>query len=531
MIVLIVDDDMATVDVIRDTVNWTSLDVDKVYTAYNIKEAKEILSEHPVDIVVSDIEMPRGSGIELLKWFREAELDGEFLFLTCHESFDYATSAMKLHAFEYLLKPFDVHVMEATLRKMIRDLQDKRNIKEASELGNWAKKNTARLYNNFWMDIFSSKIPPISAEIGKEIASRHLNIDPLSSYRLVVSRLSGAERDKEKISTNLILFILENIHMEVLLGNPQGTYVSGFEVGGEIFVVSIIPMSADAEDSVKKELLQKSKVLIEEQKKILSSEMTLCITAPVKIHEFYDAYVRGRELIEKNVSYYGTAFCEEDLSVGQSSLGIKLDADKMEVLLSENKKMDFMSMLKTCLNETARGNSLTADALNKLVKEVQQIVYTYLGKKQIGAFGLIEDETLSKLEKSATKSVIDMIKWANYLLDATFEYEKKIMKSYTVCDKINAYIREHYREHIGRNEIAEEFFLAPEYVSKVYKKETGISINEAIAAVRVKQAKHLLDRGERVSDVAEKVGFDNFTYFSTTFKKLEGVSPSQYKKK
>ena len=124
-----------------------------------------------------------------------------------------------------------------------------------------------------------------------------------------------------------------------------------------------------------------------------------------------------------------------------------------------------------------------------------------------------------------------MIKWANYLLDATFEYEKKILKSFTVCDKINAYIRQHYKEHIGRNEIAEEFFLAPEYLSKVYKKETGISINEAIAACRVEQAKLLLDRGERVSDVAEKVGFDNFTYFSTTFKKLEGVSPTKYKKK
>ena len=73
-------------------------------------------------------------------------------------------------------------------------------------------------------------------------------------------------------------------------------------------------------------------------------------------------------------------------------------------------------------------------------------------------------------------------------------------------------------------------FLAPEYLSKVYKKETGVTLNEAIATYRVEQAKILLDRGERVSNVAEKVGFDNFTYFSTTFKKVVGVSPTQYKK-
>ena len=531
MRVLIVDDDIATVDVIRDTVDWSSLDVDDVFIAYNIKEAKKILSDEPIDIVISDIEMPKGSGIELLKWYREQELDGEFLFLTCHESFDYATSAMKLHVFEYLLKPFDVHVMEATLRKMIGDLLNKRSLMETSELGKWAKKNTSRLYNNFWIDILTSKIAPSASEIGKEIASRRLDIDPKGTYRLVVSRLTGIEKDRERISTSLILFILENIHMEVLLGDPQANFVTGFEVGGEIIIVSVVPIKSGSEDSSKREILEATGTLLKEQKKILFSEMTVCIGRCVYMHEFYDAYQKERSLMEKNVSYYGTAFCEEDVAENRSSFGINLDAAKLEALLSENKKMEFMSMLKTCLNEISKGNSLTADALNRLVKEVQQVVYTYLGKKQIGAVGLIEDETLAGLEKNATKSVIDMLKWAGYLLDDTFEYEKKILKSFTICDKINTYIRQHYKEHIGRNEIAEEFFLTPEYLSKVYKKETGISINEAIAACRVEQAKLLLDRGERVSDVAEKVGFDNFTYFSTTFKKLEGISPTKYKKK
>ena len=186
MKVLIVDDDMATVDVIRDTVDWKQLDVEDVFIAYNIKTAKEILSNEAVDIVISDIEMPKGSGIDLLEWYREKELDGEFLFLTCHESFDYATHAMKLHAFEYLLKPFDVHVMEATLKKMIRDILDKRSIKEDSEIGKWAKHNTQRLYNNFWMDIFTAKIKPEEKTIRKEIEGRHLKIDAGAKYRLAV---------------------------------------------------------------------------------------------------------------------------------------------------------------------------------------------------------------------------------------------------------------------------------------------------------------------------------------------------------
>ena len=66
MNVLIVDDDMATVDVICKSVNWSALHIDKVMTAYNIEKAKEILADTPADIVVCDIEMPMG------KWNRTA---------------------------------------------------------------------------------------------------------------------------------------------------------------------------------------------------------------------------------------------------------------------------------------------------------------------------------------------------------------------------------------------------------------------------------------------------------------------------
>ena len=147
--------------------------------------------------------------------------------------------------------------------------------------------------------------------------------------------------------------------------------------------------------------------------------------------------------------------------------------------------MEFMSALKDLLNEKMKSNALTDAALNKIEKEVQQVVYTYLGKKQIAVAGLLEDENLNNLEKRATQSVLDMIRWANYLLDATFEHEKTVKKSFTLSDKINNYIHEHYKEPIGRNEIAEVMFLAPEYLSKVYKKETGVTLNEAIATYRV----------------------------------------------
>ena len=77
MRVLIVDDDIATVDVVQNSIDWKKLGVRETFSAYNISHAKKILSEHEVDIIISDIEMPQGSGIELLEWLREQKMPGE----------------------------------------------------------------------------------------------------------------------------------------------------------------------------------------------------------------------------------------------------------------------------------------------------------------------------------------------------------------------------------------------------------------------------------------------------------------------
>ena len=124
-----------------------------------------------------------------------------------------------------------------------------------------------------------------------------------------------------------------------------------------------------------------------------------------------------------------------------------------------------------------------------------------------------------------------MIRWVSYLLDCTFEYMESVQKQYTLGEKVNRYLKEHYKEPIRRETVAEQFHLAPEYLSKVYIKQTGKKIKDTLAEYRIEEAKHLLECGERVSDVAEAVGFDNFTYFSTTFKKYTGISPNQYRKK
>lgn len=524
---IIVDDDIATVDVIRNTTHWQELGITEVFTSYNIAEAKEIIKEHPIDIVISDIEMPQGNGIELLEWYRREGYDGEFLLLTCHESFEYAASAMKLKAAEYILKPFDVDRMEISLRKLIREIEDRNNLAEINKYGRWMKDNPRQLFNGFWSNLFAGKIDSNKEKVKKEIESRRLDIDTGSKYVLILSKITDIEKDTARFASNLIMFICENIHMEVLNNDPASFMVYSIQQKNSYNIISICKDDGRS-PVVYKSLLENVRGNIS---KILESEVTNCISEPVMVENFYDTYLKLSDLIDQNVGFYGTAFTEEDISTESQKLNVALDLNQVNELLSDRNKIELMNMLKDILNQKTREHSLTNEFLYNLQQELLQGIYTYLGKKEISASGLMQDRALINLEKACTASIINFIKWANYIIDVTFEYEQKVQKTYTLSDKINSFIAEHYQENIGRTEIANQLFLAPEYLSKVYKKETGISLNEAISIYRVKQAKLLLEKGERVSDVAEKVGFDNFTYFSTVFKKYEGITPNQYKKK
>ena len=71
MHILVVDDDIPTVEVIRTSLHWDLLGIDRVETAYDYTEAQNKIRPSQPDIILCDIEMPRGSGLDLLRWLRE----------------------------------------------------------------------------------------------------------------------------------------------------------------------------------------------------------------------------------------------------------------------------------------------------------------------------------------------------------------------------------------------------------------------------------------------------------------------------
>ncbi len=108
--------------------------------------------------------------------------------------------------------------------------------------------------------------------------------------------------------------------------------------------------------------------------------------------------------------------------------------------------------------------------------------------------------------------------------------ENSISASQKVIQRANEYIAENYNRDISLNEIAEHVHLSPSYFSRLYKQVTKGNLVDFINSVRISQAKKLLVGSSHDIDyIAFAVGFNTHNYFTTVFRRFEGMTPSEYR--
>lgn len=108
---------------------------------------------------------------------------------------------------------------------------------------------------------------------------------------------------------------------------------------------------------------------------------------------------------------------------------------------------------------------------------------------------------------------------------------RSVNKKYVV-EQLENYFEEHYTEKISLDQIAENMYLSPYYISRIFKSETGDTPIHHLINIRLERAKELLERGGSgsVQEIAAAVGYDDACHFSKVFKKKYGIPPSKIMK-
>lgn len=123
--VLLVDDEIVAVNALLRRVDWGQYQIASPLVALSMAQAKDHFAIHRIDLMLCDIEMPKGSGLELFEWVKLHHPQTECVFVTCHPDFDYVRKAMQLGSLDYVLKPIDYEELGAVLRHAIKRLNNK----------------------------------------------------------------------------------------------------------------------------------------------------------------------------------------------------------------------------------------------------------------------------------------------------------------------------------------------------------------------------------------------------------------------
>jgi two-component system, response regulator YesN len=527
MRLLIIDDDIPTVDVIKELVKWDSFGIDSIEGAYNIESAKEIILNNIPDIIISDIEMPKGTGIDLIKWIREKRYSIQFIFLTCHESFEFASTAIEFEAVAYVTKPLNFFKLKAAVAKAVENIMNQKELMEKSQYGTYWIENKSTIEEGFWKDYLFDTIPAREDAILSEITKRHLSADILNkNYYLILTSVGISQMDESNWDESTFRYALRNLTSEIILGEIDYSHDFCATRNGCIYNMII------TDNPALYDLQAKCRDLIKFCQTHLQCVMTCYISERSSIENLVASKTKLEDIDINNIMYKGKVILEnENPKNSYNNQQYVFDTNSYKLLFSDENKLGIVNMLSKELQKLMKQNRLDSVTLHSIRQDFLQTVYTFLYDHGIQAHILFDDESNQKLMRNSENSIFDMMKWATFITNRTIDYIREVQQSENIIEKIKRFVHENYASKFGREEIAAYVFLTPDYLSKIFKAKTGLNISDYINEYRIEKAKELLMNDDySISDIANETGFDSFSYFSTVFKKLTGKSPSAYKK-
>lgn len=181
----------------------------------------------------------------------------------------------------------------------------------------------------------------------------------------------------------------------------------------------------------------------------------------------------------------------------------------------------------TLLDEMSARGEMNADSLRSFYQDFMQMIYFTVGGSEEKIHELFYQPEALELYRNGMKSVDKMKALIRYVTSSWTEH-KSVDESKELLDRLKQYIDEHLESELRRDELAEYVHLNPDYLTRLMKKQTGYSLKEYVTRRKMETARTLLRTTTLpVGFIAAKLGYNNFSHFSYTYKKIMDVTPQE----
>jgi two-component system response regulator YesN len=497
----------------------------EIYETFDGKMALEVLDEYDADIIITDIRMPVMDGMQLIEELSARKHHAKVILLTGHGEFDYAQKAIKLGVFDYIVKPVGKSVLEQLLQKLDDSLEQQMNVQKEKETMEKKLDEFLSVYQVYVLNkwIHGQINHEEQSELEKIITKSGLGTIGIievksntSTKTICTSKISKALTDLIQIGTftcfvldgdpteivfylNIIPTIQKNTMLNLnLVLDRLNDWIAAAKMENEVNIsIGMVALSND--------VFQKANLYFNQAQSALN-------------RKFFEG--SGKVIVYEPVKY---------------DKSICLDILEEEThLLAAMKKFDIGTVNETVNALFERVSThvhlpsvyIKNDCVHLLIRLAQMIKHLVTEANFSTLVSRIRNELTSsedyKMMRHKTKNMLQEI--MNHYQDQ--EKNSKGMAA-QLCQK---YIEDNYTEDISLEFLSTKFHFNASYFSTLFKCHTGISLSDYVLKVRMQKARELLlHSNDNMTEVAQKVGYKEASYFIRMFKREWGISPHKFR--
>lgn len=502
-----------------------------IFKAANGNEALRLLDSMRVDIVMTDIEMPGISGLELLNQIYYKWPFCKVLILSAYSNFTYAKQAIEHNIYRYLLKTDREEVIygavEACMETIKQEMQTQMFLEEsqkriAQEMP--LQQNECLLRVLGWLP---------QEQIEEELAVYGIPLDVNKELILTAVRIDefpeGTGRQKQ---FEMLLQVIEVIRYYM---TPR--YINIHVSFPDKSMVWIMQNAVEGN----------SAIYLKEMFEVAQKHCTEAVGLPISI--VYDKFTPWEHIQERfaglKIIMNQMLINQDRMVLADSEYYVKKDSMKetpteqfflREKLIGELRE----SMENNDSNQFGR----TLESLLQSMKAENVSMGSRLEIYHILAQLMLSQYAISNLSEELLKMPEYFEFFYHYCDEKKISVcmntmmekiillrkEKKEESSIGLVDKINSYIDIHIGEDLSLTKLSDVFHMNPTYLSRIYKQVRGENLSDYIIFRRLERAKRLLKESNiKINRLAVEIGYESPNYFNRIFKKMEGMTPQEYR--
>lgn len=539
--ILLVDDEPLILAGIASMMKWEDYNCTVVGKATNGNQALEKMKEIQPDIVITDIKMPAMNGLDFMEKCREQGYQAEFLLLTNLEEFSLAQKALRLGALDYLVKiEITPEVLGESLKKAVSVCREKKAMEDHAVVQEVLQRNAEETTRAFFTEIMEKR----KDECGELQKKWRADVESLGLEELYVNPVlwwirpykqeehifqkaeESAQKETMEYASSLLKQFMDRISdvycminwerrgflvvfpKEKMPGNLKNAGKKILHIFRDYFGMhALVAVSTPADNIWDGVRDAADEIRAMEEYYYYHSQCSVLYAGDFEKNELQDRHSRH--------NVFDISFLKKDL---KQALMVQ-DRQKVEQVFSEVAEL---------FSEYKPAKEQVIDACMNLYYFFFD--YAESGKKDERKEFPYPSEIVERLGQCFTlEENVSWLKELGRWISSTMETLEGGSKTEQLVNAAKKYVQKNYKEKLTLAMISSDIGISQGYLSSVFKKTTGSNLNDYVNHVKIEKAKDLLGMHEYMMyEISDMLGFENPYYFSKVFKRITGMTPSDY---